>query len=79
MNEMCTCKTIYLFWPTGNFLATFCSKEQKDKWFYFLKRSIDEAKRISRKISHWRYSRKTSQAVTVYVNTKPKLIFQVHD
>lgn len=21
--EKCTCKTIYLFWPTGNFLATF--------------------------------------------------------
>ncbi|GAB1287486.1 Predicted gene 1527 [Apodemus speciosus] len=30
INEICTCKTLALFWPTGNFLATF--------------RSINEAK-----------------------------------
>lgn len=23
INEICTCKTLALFWPTGSFLATF--------------------------------------------------------
>ncbi|XP_028640237.1 rho GTPase-activating protein 20-like [Grammomys surdaster] len=38
IEEIDTCKTLFLFWPTGNFLATFRSKEQKDQWHYFLKR-----------------------------------------
>ncbi|XP_031232131.1 rho GTPase-activating protein 20-like isoform X2 [Mastomys coucha] len=38
-----------LFWPNGNFVATFRSKEQKDQWDYFLKKSINEAKKDTKK------------------------------
>ncbi|XP_031232583.1 rho GTPase-activating protein 20-like isoform X3 [Mastomys coucha] len=44
-NEMCTCKTLFLLWPNGKFWATFCSKEQKDWWCYFLRRSVNKAKK----------------------------------
>ncbi|XP_052036946.1 rho GTPase-activating protein 20-like [Apodemus sylvaticus] len=44
INEICTCRTLALFWPTGMFLATFSSKEQKDRWYYFIKRSTNEAR-----------------------------------
>lgn len=48
-NTACTCKTLDLFWPTGNVVATFRSQEQKEQWYYFLKRSIDEAKKDIKK------------------------------
>ncbi|XP_028637573.1 rho GTPase-activating protein 20-like, partial [Grammomys surdaster] len=38
-------KTLYLTWPTGNLHAIFRSKEQKEQWYYFLKRAIDKAKK----------------------------------
>ncbi|XP_076788193.1 rho GTPase-activating protein 20-like [Arvicanthis niloticus] len=44
LDENCSSKTLFLFWATGNFVVTFRSKEQKDQWYYFLKRSIKEAK-----------------------------------
>ncbi|CAH6779064.1 Gm1527 [Phodopus roborovskii] len=43
------CKSILLFWPVGNFVATFRSMEQKDRWYSFLQRSINEATKGYRK------------------------------
>ncbi|XP_049976181.1 rho GTPase-activating protein 20-like [Alexandromys fortis] len=37
------CKSILLSWPMGNFVATFRSMEQKDRWYCFLQRSINDA------------------------------------
>ncbi|XP_031232535.1 rho GTPase-activating protein 20-like [Mastomys coucha] len=48
-NTACTCKTLYLFWPTGNVVATFRSKEQKERWYYYLTRAVDEAKKDIKK------------------------------
>ncbi|GAB1303367.1 Predicted gene 1527 [Apodemus speciosus] len=48
-NETCPCKNLFLFWPDGNFLASFRSIEQKDHWYYFLRRSIDAAKKDMKK------------------------------
>ncbi|XP_027250818.1 rho GTPase-activating protein 20 [Cricetulus griseus] len=42
-------KSILLFWPMGNFVATFRSTEQKDRWYSFLQRSINEATKGYRK------------------------------
>uniref|UniRef100_UPI00402BF1B3 rho GTPase-activating protein 20-like n=1 Tax=Arvicanthis niloticus TaxID=61156 RepID=UPI00402BF1B3 len=47
--ENCTSKTLFFSWSTGNFFAMFCSKEQKDQWFNFLKRAIDKAKKDTKK------------------------------
>nr|XP_034343616.1 uncharacterized protein LOC117696759 [Arvicanthis niloticus] len=44
-NKNCSSKTLFLLRPTENFFATFRSKEQKDQWYYFLKRAIDKAKK----------------------------------
>ncbi|GAB1303356.1 Predicted gene 1527 [Apodemus speciosus] len=35
--ETSPCKKLFLFWPDGNFLASFRSIEQKDRWYYFLR------------------------------------------
>ncbi|XP_052025515.1 rho GTPase-activating protein 20-like, partial [Apodemus sylvaticus] len=43
-NEFSLCKNLFLFWPDGSFLASFRSIEEKDHWYYFLRRSIDAAK-----------------------------------
>nr|XP_034357384.1 rho GTPase-activating protein 20-like [Arvicanthis niloticus] len=48
-NKNYSSTTLYLFWPDGKFFATFGSKEQKDQWYYFLKRSINNAKRGMKK------------------------------
>ncbi|XP_031232025.1 rho GTPase-activating protein 20-like [Mastomys coucha] len=40
-----TCKSIFLFWPMENFVATFSTKEQKKWWCFFIQRSINEAKK----------------------------------
>ncbi|GAB1303365.1 Predicted gene 1527 [Apodemus speciosus] len=48
-NQTCPCKNIFLFWPDGNFLASFRSIEQKDHWYRFLRRSIDAAKKDIKK------------------------------
>ncbi|XP_038956367.1 rho GTPase-activating protein 20-like [Rattus norvegicus] len=37
-------KSIFLCWPMENFVATFCTKEQKKWWWFFLQRYINEAK-----------------------------------
>ncbi|XP_034355445.1 rho GTPase-activating protein 20-like [Arvicanthis niloticus] len=39
------CKSIILFWPKENFVFTFCTKEQKNWWWFFLQRFINEAKK----------------------------------
>ncbi|XP_034355321.1 rho GTPase-activating protein 20-like [Arvicanthis niloticus] len=44
-NKDYSSKTLFLLWPTEKFFATFRSKEQKDQWYYFLKRSINKAKK----------------------------------
>ncbi|XP_076775943.1 rho GTPase-activating protein 20-like [Arvicanthis niloticus] len=43
--ENCSSKTLYISWPTGNFYVIFRSKDEKDQWYYFLKRAIDKAKK----------------------------------
>nr|XP_042134880.1 LOW QUALITY PROTEIN: rho GTPase-activating protein 20-like [Peromyscus maniculatus bairdii] len=43
------CKSILLSWPMGNFVATFRSMEQKDWWYFYLQRSINEATKGYRK------------------------------
>ncbi|XP_052036938.1 rho GTPase-activating protein 20-like [Apodemus sylvaticus] len=48
-NQTCPCKNLFLFWPDGNFLASFHSIEQKDPWYYFLRRSIDSVKKNVKK------------------------------
>ncbi|XP_028639249.1 rho GTPase-activating protein 20-like [Grammomys surdaster] len=36
--ENCSSRTLFLSCCVENFFATFRSKEQKDQWYYFLKR-----------------------------------------
>ncbi|XP_028639017.1 rho GTPase-activating protein 20-like [Grammomys surdaster] len=43
--ENCSSRTLFLSCCVENFFATFRSKEQKDQWYYFLKRSIHKAKK----------------------------------
>ncbi|XP_038938168.1 rho GTPase-activating protein 20-like isoform X4 [Rattus norvegicus] len=38
-------KSIYLYWPMGHVVATFRSMEQTIWWYFFLQRSIREAKK----------------------------------
>ncbi|XP_052036944.1 rho GTPase-activating protein 20-like [Apodemus sylvaticus] len=39
-NEFSLCKNLFLFWPDGNFLASFRSIEEKDHWYYFIRRTV---------------------------------------
>uniref|UniRef100_A0A8C6HGB9 RIKEN cDNA 1700003H04 gene n=1 Tax=Mus spicilegus TaxID=10103 RepID=A0A8C6HGB9_MUSSI len=39
------CKSIILFWPMEKLVATFCTKEEKKWWYFFLQRSITNAKK----------------------------------
>ncbi|XP_063138937.1 uncharacterized protein Tgap1l1 isoform X5 [Rattus norvegicus] len=38
-------KSIHLYWLTGHVVATFCSMEQTTWWYFFLQRSVREAKK----------------------------------
>nr|XP_038959631.1 rho GTPase-activating protein 20-like isoform X3 [Rattus norvegicus] len=38
-------KSIYLYWPMGNAVVTFCSMEETIWWYFFLQRSIRDAKK----------------------------------
>ncbi|XP_051041514.1 rho GTPase-activating protein 20 [Phodopus roborovskii] len=40
-------KSIVLFWPMKNFVATFRSREQKEQWHFYIQRYINEAKEIA--------------------------------
>nr|XP_012418242.1 PREDICTED: rho GTPase-activating protein 20-like [Odobenus rosmarus divergens] len=42
--NICAGRSFVLGWPTGNFVATFSSSEQKEKWHSFLQRYINLAK-----------------------------------